>query len=96
MKLVKFTRSREELNPEKKSKLGPEKMKSESFDVYVNADEVTYVDDGEFNKAGPNDIRGTRIHFTGGHTIAVDESVSAVVGGLDAAAKASKKAAAAE
>jgi len=85
--LVKFTRTREELNPEKKAKFGginPEKLKQHTFDIFVNADDVAYVDDGEFGQSTVAHEVKTTIHLNSGTTITVDQSVEQVVKALGA------------
>jgi hypothetical protein len=94
--IVKFTQTREELNPEKKTKLGPDKMKTETFDKYVNTDTITDFDSGEFGQGNVAHEVKTRIHTIGGGTILVDQSAEEVAKVLGYSAKKTKDAPAAE
>jgi hypothetical protein len=71
--LVKFTQSALEIAPLKKDK------KVREYAVFVNADEVTHVDDGSIAQSHENDTVKTRIHVTGGSVVLVDDSVTDVV-----------------
>ena len=92
--IVKFTQTREELNPEKKTKLGADKMKTETFDKYVNTELVTDFDSGEFGQSNVAHEVKTRIHTVGGGTILVDQSVEEVAKTLGFNKKGAKDAAA--